>query len=119
MSKFNTFDAFEHVQGTYKKYRLTDTLEWSIGKKNSGWVLDIPEGTTFDISVPRVLEFITNPHDARLLPCAAVHDVLLERGFDKAFASAEFRRAAKARGIGTTKAWMLFLSTLVWTAILS
>lgn len=113
---FTRFEAFGHVLGTRKTYALNEPMQWDIGAKGSGWVLTIPAGTTFDISVPRWLEWIQSPHDRRVLPAATIHDELLRRGHDAAFASAEFRRASIARGISSWWAWVLFLTTLIWTA---
>ena len=116
MISFSKFEAFNRVPGTRKKYRLNKTLAWDIGAKQSGWVLTVPNGTEFDISVPRILEWALSPHDRRVLLAAAIHDELLVRGHDAAFASSEFRRAAIARGCTRPWAWTLFFTTLVWTA---
>lgn len=111
---FTKFEAFEQVPDTRKMYRLTKPLHWEIGAKGSGWVLSLPKGFEFDISVPRLLEWVLSPHDRRVLLAAAVHDELLNRGQDDGFASSEFRRAVIARGCPKSFAWVLFLSTLVW-----
>lgn len=78
--------------------------------------MEIEKGTRFDISVPRSLEWLLDPHNRDILLAALVHDELLKRGHDVAFASSEFRRAAIARGASKTFAWTLFTTTLVWTA---
>ena len=114
MIQFSTFDAFKRVSGTEKTYQLEAPLNWDIGKKGSGWSLLITPGTTFDISVPRLFEWALSPHNRRVLPAAAIHDELLRRGHDSAFASSEFRRALIARGYLHWRAWGLFLATLIW-----
>ena len=116
MSWFSDFEAFEPVVGTRKTYALGYPLQWEIGTKGSSWWLTVPTGTRFDISVPRLLEWLLSPHDRRVLLAAAIHDRLLERGHDAAFASAEFRRAAIARGVPKASAWGVFFATLIWTA---
>jgi hypothetical protein len=116
MSEFTQFKDYSKVAGTYKTYVLNKDLCWDIGSKNSDWNLIVLTGRTFDISVPRWLEWIQNPHDKAVLLAAAVHDELLRLGHDQAFASVEFRRAAIAGGTRWFKAWLLFFSTLVWTA---
>lgn len=116
-SGFSSFSRFSIVEGTRKSYVLDDVMTWAVGKKNSGFDLQIEPGTRFDISVPHWLEWLQSPHDHALLPCAAVHDELLNRGFDAAFASSEFRRAAIARGVHKGRAWVLFFTTLWWTAL--
>ncbi len=116
MSNFTKFKSFSKVPGTYKTYQLDDKLSWNIGSKSSSWLLDIPTGRTFDISVPKWLEWVQSPHDRSVLLAAAIHDELLNLGHDQAFASAEFRRAAIAGGTAKLKAWVLFFATLIWTA---
>lgn len=116
-SNFVSFTDYQRVPGTRKKYVLNSDLYWDIGKKGSSWSLEIKKGTTFDISVPRLLEFIQSPHDKEVLLGAAIHDELLKRDFDVPFASSEFRRSCIARGSNSAKAWMLFYTTLGYTAI--
>lgn len=116
MSKFSKFVDFELVAGTRKLYSLKSPLIWEISSKGSGWELPLKAGLTFDISVPRFLEWAQDPHDKRVLLAALVHDELLRRGEDVAFASAEFRRALITRGISKRWAWLLFTLTLLWTA---
>lgn len=117
MSEFTHFEDFEHVEGTKKTYILNSKLCWEVGKLGSGWELHIKAGTEFDISVPPGLEWAQSPHDRRVLLAAAVHDELLIKGHDVGFASAEFRRALMSRGVSIFGAWILFISTLVWTAL--
>lgn len=117
MSRFTYFEDFDLVEGSRKLYQLNGSICWEVGALDSGWELTIPEGTIFDISVPRALEWIQNPHDRAVLLAAAVHDELLKHGHDVAFASSEFRRAAMSRGCSTRRAWLLFTTTLLWTAI--
>lgn len=117
MSAFTAFTAYERVIGTRKRHVLLDDLLWEIGARGSGWVLTVPTGYTFDISVPRWLEWVLSPVDRRVLLAAAIHDRLLELGHDVAFASSEFRRAVRALGVNPIFAMALFTSTLIWTAI--
>lgn len=119
MSKFTDFEAFYPTSYSNTRYELGGPLSWEIGCRGSGWLLAIPAGTRFDISVPRWLTWALSPHDRRVLPAAAIHDALLEAGHDAAFASAEFRRACIARGVNIPFAWALFAATFVWTVVLS
>ena len=117
MSKFTSFESFEPVPDTYKKYRLLEDLTWEVGAKGSGWELNLPKGFEFDISVPRLFEWFLSPHDREVLLAAAVHDELLNRGHDLFFASGEFRRAAIARGKHWIFARILYQTTLTWTLL--
>ena len=114
MSTFTHFSAFSRINNT-NQYRLHAPLTWCIGSKTSEWHLTIPKNTTFDLSIPWFAQWLLSPHDRQLLPAAAVHDELLRRKFDVAFASAEFRRAVRARGVSPFWGWLLYLSTLLWT----
>lgn len=116
---FTRFEDFKRVPGQRKLYETGAPLVWEIGAKGSAWHLNIKPGTTFDISVPRWMEWALSPHDRRILLAALVHDELLRQGHDVAFASSEFRRAAIARGASKWLAWTLFITTLVWTALKS
>lgn len=115
MSDFTRFDAFGLAPGE-RTYRLERALAWDIGREASGWSLEIEAGACFDISVPRWLKWAQSPDDRRVLPAAAIHDELLRKGHDVAFAAAEFRRACIARGVHPRRAWLLFLAVLIWTA---
>lgn len=122
MSAFTEFEAFERIRrslGFSKTYRLTAPLSWEIGCKGSGWLLTVPSGRDFDISVPGWLEWALSPYDRRVLPAAAIHDELINLGHDAAFASAEFRRAVIARGVRPWFGWLLFVAVFVWTVVLS
>lgn len=117
MSKFTKSAEFEYVPGTKKTYRLTRDLTWEVGREGSSWVMTVPVGTLFDISVPRFAEWFLSPHDKRVLPAAALHDEFLIQRFDTGFASSEFRRAAIARDYPEWRGWIVFVATLIWTTI--
>ena len=113
---FNSYHHVSRVPGERKLYVMEVPIPWELGRKGSGHVETIPMGFKADVSVPRLLEWAVDPHDIDILVPAALHDHLLVDGYDDAFASSEFRRALIARGMGKPKAWLLFLTTLVWTA---
>lgn len=119
MTRFTAYNSFVLVEGSKKLYRLGEDLHWHIGRKDSDWVLVIPSGYEADVSAPRGLHWSIDVHDFNVLAAAAIHDNLLDLGFDKAFASSEFRRALKARNISKGKAWGLFFATLFWTLAVS
>ncbi|PHR57944.1 MAG: hypothetical protein COA43_11245 [Robiginitomaculum sp.] len=117
MTSITDFMDYERVKGTRKLHGLTSVLPWEIGAKGSGWWLEVPKGYEFDISVPRVFEWVLSPFDRRVLLAAAIHDRLLDLGHDIAFASSEFRRACLVFGVHPAFAWVLFLTTLIWTGV--
>lgn len=112
MSRFSVFDAFWNVEGI--DYLTDEYVEWDISHKGSDWVLRIAKGTPFNLSVPKLLRWLISPHNRQMLPAALVHDELLKMGADIAFASAEFRRALRARGVNGLVAWALFFATFVY-----
>lgn len=116
MVKFSEFDDFAPVTEGSRRYVMGSVAFWDIGRKGSGYRLELKPGRTFDISVPWWLKWLQSPHDRRVLMAARVHDELLEEGFDQAFASSEFRRACRARGVSAQYAWVLFFATLFVTA---
>ena len=116
MSAFTNFQAYGLILETRKLYQLGADLHWECGRKGSGFWLTIKDGTTFDVSVPRWLEWAQSPYDRRVLLAAAVHDELLRQGFDRPFASGEFRRALIALGTAEWWAWALYFATLFATS---
>ena len=113
-----TFTDFSRVSENGIDYVMDkDFRSWEIGQPGSGWMLVIKAGTVFQVSVPWWMRWALSPHDKRALLAAAIHDELLNREMDVAFASSEFRRAAKALGADGCFAWALFFSTFIWTFI--
>jgi len=114
---FPTFDDFAPLKPRGTVYVQKSATSWDVGRKGSGYVLELKAGRHFDISVPYFLRWFLSPHDRPVLMAARVHDELLEEGFDKAFASSEFRRALIARGLSRPFAWLLFFATLAVTLL--
>lgn len=116
MVKFSTFDDFDPISKGSLRYDLGSPTQWEIGRKGSGYYVALEPGRSFDISVPWFLRWLLSPHDRVVLLAAKLHDQLLEDGFDQAFASSEFRRALRARGVNGFYAWLLFFATFFATA---
>jgi len=111
-SKFTAFSPLSGVEGA--DYQLDEPLTWEIGRKGSGFKLELEKGYKFNLSVPWFLSWLLSPHNKKVLLAAAVHDKLTELDYDIAFSSAEFRRAAIARGYNPVGAWALFIGTFVY-----
>ena len=119
MSKATAFAAW---QRRGERWELSQPLEWEIGREGSEWLLVIPPGFTFDSSVPRWLRWLVSPDHEPWLLAAAVHDYLLQSGFDKAFAAGEWYRAAKTKQSSDSKAWLVlpaYYGVVVWTVRLT
>lgn len=95
------------------KYRLERDLTWRIGHID-GPSYTVPAGFTFDVSVPRLLRWLLNPHDRRLLKAAALHDHMLEAGWSRITAGAEFHNALKADEVTAWRRLAALLAVLVW-----
>ena len=81
-------------EGGPRGYITTQSIHWNIGKKESGWVFDIPAGRAFESSVPFALRKIFSPKDPFFLKSAVIHDSLLEAGYRQAFADSQWFEAA-------------------------
>lgn len=107
MSVFTDYQNFQHVEGRIYKIGQQQALVWQIGRHAKRpashiWQLIIWPGETADVTIPPYAEWLVwlkliDPHDRDLIAAAFVHDKLLNEGFDKRFAAAEFRRALVAR----------------------
>ena len=82
------------TKGGARGYVTTRRLDWWIGKKDSGWLLTVPEGREFESSVPRWLWWLFSPDDPYFLKAACIHDMLLEEGYRVAFADSQWFEAA-------------------------
>lgn len=116
MSKFSDFTEFSAISAF--DYQLDKKLTWEVGRKGSGFKLEIEKGYRFNLSVPWFLSWILSRHDKRVLLAAAVHDKLTDLNYDIAFSSSEFRRAAIARGYWNVGAWGLFIATFVFLQVM-
>jgi hypothetical protein len=91
--------------GEKRDYVVVRDLHWFIGKKQSGWTLTVPEGREFESSVPRWLSWLFSPDDPYYLKSAAIHDMLLEEGFRKAFADSQWFEAALSVRAPPLRTW--------------
>jgi len=92
-------------------YITTHQIEWAIGHKSSGFIYTVPAGFVFDVSIPAYLTWLFDPNDPRFLKAAALHDHMLELGWDRPTAAAIFHEALKADGVSKAKRRAMFLAT--------
>lgn len=112
MSKFTDQTNWHQPQGA--GYITTAPLEWEVGRKGSGLWVRVPVGMCFDVSVPRPLRLVFNPHDPRYLKAAALHDYALALGWDRVSAAALFNDALKAMGVGKMERLAMTVGVIVW-----
>lgn len=104
----NAIDWCVRTQGIM--YKTVKPLVWEVGHKGSGLLVTVPENTLFDVSIPKGLRWLFNPHDNRYLKAAALHDELLRRGWARTTAGAEFHEALKADGVALWRRLSMWLA---------
>lgn len=92
------------------RYVSTEALVWAIGTEGSGLIVTIPEGVTFDVSIPCGLRWLFDPHDGRYLKAAALHDELLRKGWHRITAAAIFHEALQADGVSAWRRLVMWLA---------
>ena len=95
------------------RHRLDEELVWRIGHVD-GPAYAVPAGYVFELSVPLALRWLFNPHDARHHKAAALHDHMLEQGWSRITAGAEFHDALNASGVPAWRRFLMLLAVLVW-----
>jgi hypothetical protein len=104
--------AFQCLSGA--RYGLLAPLRWRIGGPLVDHAVLIPAGFTFDSSVPRALRWLLSPHDPRFLLAACIHDWLLEQGYGRAQAAAEWYDGARAGGAPASLARCAYIAVASW-----
>ena len=103
-----------YERGTLRRWRPLDPLEWAIGGPMVAHRVTIPAGREFENSVPWCLRWFIGQDDPRYLMAARVHDFLLECGYGRAQAAAEWYDGAKAGGAPVWKARLAYLAVAAW-----
>ena len=91
-------------------YQSIRPLSWEVGAQGSGLIVTVPAGTVFDVSIPRGLRWLFDPHDPRYLKAAALHDEMLLRGWARTTAGAEFHEALKADKVAMWRRLSMWLA---------
>ncbi|WP_099867833.1 DUF1353 domain-containing protein [Pararhizobium haloflavum] len=95
------------------EYRLARSLTWHIGHED-GPPVTVPAGFMFEVSVPVLLRWLFDPHDPAFHKAAALHDWLLENGWDRVTAGAVFHEALKADGVSLPRRLVMLLAVIIW-----
>lgn len=107
-----TEDLFLAVGGI--EYRSTMDFSWRVGGPRVDHVITIPAGFVFQSSVPRGLWWFMSPHDPRFLLAAFVHDWLLQQGYGRTQAAAEWHDAARKGGAPYHLARRYYVAVAWW-----
>lgn len=92
------------------RYVSVKPLTWEVGVKGSGFLVTVPAGTEFDVSIPRVFRWLFDPHNPHYLKAAALHDELLRREWARTTSGAEFHEALKADGVSLWRRLVMWLA---------
>lgn len=90
------------------QFEVIVPIRWEVGRKGSGWNVDVETGFHFDVSVPWFARFIFNPLNPKYLRAAAVHDKMLIMGNDRKTSGASFYDALRASGVGYLEAHIMW-----------
>jgi hypothetical protein len=96
------------------RYQVSEPVSFEVGRKGSGLLVSVPEGTVFDCSIPRLLQCVLSPHDLRFLKAAALHDVLLGRQWDRVTAAAVFHDALRSDGVGRLQRLLMWMAVSLY-----
>lgn len=81
------------------KYVLLEPITWDIGFKSNPNKEIVPEGYVFDVSIPFALRWLFNRHNPRYFKAAAIHDYLLDIGYDRVSAAGAFNHGLKSENV--------------------
>lgn len=96
-------------------YITTAPVEWEVGAKGSGLWLTIPTGFWFDVSIPRGLRWLMDPHDPRYRLAACLHDYALHQlGWSRVSAASMFEQGLRAAHVGPFERLVMTIGVIVW-----
>lgn len=104
---------FKRLSG--RRYRVTRPVGLVIGGGSGLVQMAVPVGFEFDVSVPRLLWWLFDPHDDRFLEAAALHDFALhELNWAREVAAAPFGHSLRQNGVSRIKRLAMVLAVIVW-----
>jgi|TARA_R110000851_G_scaffold216661_1_gene369629 hypothetical protein len=89
---------YKKIEGTHR-YILEKPIVWDIGFKGNDKKEVVPAGFVFDVSVPWVARWLFNRNNPRYFIAAALHDHLLNIGYDRVSAAGAFNHGLLARKV--------------------
>jgi len=112
------FEWSENVEDT--TYETLSDISWGIGHAASSIRLTIPAGRRFDVSVPKGLRWLFDPHDLRYRAAGLIHDELLHvHQWTRMRAGGEFHDALRAGGTPPIRAIVMWLGVSIFRYPLS
>jgi hypothetical protein len=86
---------YRRISEDSSKYILEEKIIWGIGFKNNPNKEIVPEGFMFDVSIPLCLGWLFDRNNPKYFKAAALHDYLLEIGYDRVSAAGAFNHGLK------------------------
>lgn len=108
-----------YKKGGSRGYVSIRLFKWHIGTADSPHVVKIEEGFEFESSVPKFLQWIWSPDDPDFLLAAMVHDKLLEMGWRRQGADAQWYEVAQSQNAPKCKTMIAYLGMVLRRFILS
>lgn len=96
------------------RYRTTRSLLWEVGKRGSGARIIVPPEFPFDVTIFWWLRWAFDPHRPEYLKASAIHDWLLEDGWDRVTAGAVFHEVLRTQDVSLLRRLAMWLGTSLW-----
>ena len=100
--------------GNTAKYRTLYPIVWDIGFKGNHNKETVPAGYEFDVSIPWFARWIFNRHNPRYFKAAALHDYMLEIGYDKVSAAGAFNHGLKSKKVPYVTRFIMTLAVALY-----
>ncbi|QGH74591.1 tail assembly chaperone [Bacteriophage DSS3_VP1] len=102
-------------QGRNKQYITTKEVKWEIGVEGSSLWVTVPKGFNFDVSVPKALTWLVDPHNPKYFKAACLHDYALhELNWDRVSAAALFSEALRAEKLNSVLRLLMVYAVIGW-----
>jgi hypothetical protein len=89
---------YKRIEDTHQ-YILETPIVWAIGFKGNDKKEVVPIGFSFDVSIPWFLRWVFDIHNPDYFIAAALHDHLLNLGYDRVSAAGAFNHGLLARKV--------------------
>lgn len=109
-----TADGQQYRRGTFRCWVPVTSRRWAVGGPHVAHVIELPAHREFESSVPRWARWIIDPEDPRFMLAARVHDYLLEEGYGRTQAAAEWLDGARALGAPDLLARLAYVAVAAW-----
>lgn len=96
------------------KYSLLEPITWDIGFKGNTNKESVPIGYVFDVSIPFLLRWLFNRHNPRYFKASALHDYLLDIGYDRVSAAGAFNHGLKSEGVPYITRFVMTLAVAIF-----